>query len=181
MLLSCTSLIDASLPYHEKAKVPLSFGQIRTRLEVEYFPSFPATFGFFPRKFAACSKPPSRDNHCKASYPRTQQRDQGAGRAQDHVIMVVVKTTPLPSLPCCRQFAQHAAQARYFSSKKSWTLDLRPHPLANSWSGACSWGWRFLKNVLCVKLRRHLNTAAVDERVLGVKFPISGTGRGDHG
>ena len=32
-------------------------------------------FDFFPRKFAACSKPPSRDNHRKASYPRTQQRD----------------------------------------------------------------------------------------------------------
>ena len=30
----------------------------------------------------ACSKPPSRDNHRKASYPRTQQRDQGAGWTQ---------------------------------------------------------------------------------------------------
>ena len=33
---------------------------------------------FSPLKFAACSKPPSRDNHRKASYPRTQERDQGA-------------------------------------------------------------------------------------------------------
>ena len=29
--------------------------------------------------FAVCSKPPSRDNHRKLPYPRTQQRDQGAG------------------------------------------------------------------------------------------------------
>ena len=36
-------------------------------------------FEFLSTKFAACSKPPSRDNHRKASYPRTQQRDQGAG------------------------------------------------------------------------------------------------------
>ena len=33
---------------------------------------------FFPRKFAACFKPASRDNHREESYPRTQQRDQGA-------------------------------------------------------------------------------------------------------
>ena len=39
--------------------------------------AFQLTFDFFPREFAACSKPPSRDNHCKTSYPRTQQRDQG--------------------------------------------------------------------------------------------------------
>jgi len=36
-------------------------------------------FDFLPlnlllAEFAACSKPPSRDNHCKAPYPRTQQR-----------------------------------------------------------------------------------------------------------
>ena len=36
-------------------------------------------FKFFSIEFAACSKPPSRDNHRKASYPKTQQRDQGAG------------------------------------------------------------------------------------------------------
>jgi len=29
-------------------------------------------FDFLPLKFAACSKPPSRDNHRKAPYPRTQ-------------------------------------------------------------------------------------------------------------
>ena len=36
-------------------------------------------FELFSTEFAACSKPPSRDNHRKASYPRTQQRDQGVG------------------------------------------------------------------------------------------------------
>ena len=29
------------------------------------------------RKFADCLKPPSRENHRKASYQRGQQRDQG--------------------------------------------------------------------------------------------------------
>ena len=48
-------------------------------------------FDFFPRKFAACSKPPSRDNYRKASYPRTQQRDQGAGWTHDPAIRVVGK------------------------------------------------------------------------------------------
>ena len=36
-------------------------------------------FEFFSTEFAACSKPQNRDNHRKASYPRAQQRDQGAG------------------------------------------------------------------------------------------------------
>ena len=36
-------------------------------------------FEFLSTEFAACSKPTSRDNDRKASYPRTQQRDQGAG------------------------------------------------------------------------------------------------------
>ena len=38
---------------------------------------FPTEFLFF--EFAACSKPPSRDNHRKVPYQRMQQRDQGAG------------------------------------------------------------------------------------------------------
>ena len=33
-------------------------------------------------EFAACLKPPSRDNYCEASYPRTQQRDQDEGWTQ---------------------------------------------------------------------------------------------------
>ena len=36
-------------------------------------------FEFLPTEFAACSKPPSKDNHRKVSYPRTQQREQDAG------------------------------------------------------------------------------------------------------
>ena len=59
-------------------------------------------FDFFSRKFAACSKPPSRDNYRKASYPRTQQRDQGGGWTHDPAIRVVVKTTPLPIWPRCQ-------------------------------------------------------------------------------
>ena len=51
------------------------FGRILTRLEVDGIASFP--IDFFPRKFAACSKPPSRDKHRKPSCPRTHQRDQG--------------------------------------------------------------------------------------------------------
>ena len=35
-------------------------------------------FEFLSTEFAACSKPPIRDNHCKAFYPRMQQRDQDA-------------------------------------------------------------------------------------------------------
>ena len=37
------------------------------------------TFDVFQRKFAVCSKSPSRVNHRKPSYPWTQERDQGAG------------------------------------------------------------------------------------------------------
>ena len=57
----------------------LSFGRIGTRLGVNNFQVFRLTFDFFPHKFAACSKPLNRDNYRKASYPRMQQRDQGAG------------------------------------------------------------------------------------------------------
>ena len=39
-------------------------------------------FEFLTTEFAACSKPPSRDDHRKASYPRTQQRDQSRGWTQ---------------------------------------------------------------------------------------------------
>ena len=73
-------------------------------------------FDFFPRKFAACSKPPSRDNYRKASYPRTQQRDQGAGWTHNSAIRVVVKTTPLPIWPRCRHMFQ-LMQFRIFWSK----------------------------------------------------------------
>ena len=84
----------------------LCFGRIRTRLGVDHFSKLSCwRFDFFPRKFAACSKPPSRDNYRKASYPRTQQRDQGAGWTHDPTIRVVVNTTPLPIRPRCRHIS----------------------------------------------------------------------------
>ena len=70
--------------------------------ELTIFKVLRLTFVLFPRKFAACLKPPSRDNHRKASYPKMQQRDQDAGLTHDYVVKVVVKTTPLPSWPRCR-------------------------------------------------------------------------------
>jgi len=39
------------------------------------FLSFPVVW-LLATEFAACSKPPSRDNHRKTLYPRTQQRDR---------------------------------------------------------------------------------------------------------
>ena len=51
--------------------------QIRASLEFDHFPGFP--IDFFTHKFAACSKPPSRDDHSRASYPKKKQSDQGAG------------------------------------------------------------------------------------------------------
>ena len=55
---------------HEKAMVRFYFERIvLPHLKVD----------FLPRKFAACSKPPCRDNDRKASYLKTQQRDQGEG------------------------------------------------------------------------------------------------------
>ena len=51
-------------------------GEIRTCLGISIVPvNF---FEFLSTEFAVRSRPPSRDNHLKASYPRTQQRDQGA-------------------------------------------------------------------------------------------------------
>ena len=75
-------------------------------LPLRSWPFFRLMFGFLSHKFAAYSKPSSKDNHRKASYskpsskdnhrkasyPRTQQREQGAGLTQDHA--VVVKTMP---------------------------------------------------------------------------------------
>ena len=73
-------------------------------------------FDFFPRKFAACSNPPSRYNYRKASYPRTQQRDQGAGWTHDPAIRVVVKTTPLPIRPRRCQVAIYIIIALIFKN-----------------------------------------------------------------
>ena len=83
------------LSCHEKTTVPSTFGRTCTRLEIEYFQLFSTTFDFFPCKFAACSKPSSRNNHCKASYSRTKQRDQCAWLNPNPAIGIVVRTTPL--------------------------------------------------------------------------------------
>ena len=58
-------------------------------------------FEFLFFEFAACSKPPSRDNYRKAFYPTTQLRDQKAGWIQ-RAIRVVGKTTPLRTRPLCQ-------------------------------------------------------------------------------
>ena len=48
-------------------------------LGVVHFQVFRLALGFFQRKFAACSKPPSRGNHHKGPYPKPQERDQSGG------------------------------------------------------------------------------------------------------
>jgi len=52
----------------------LYFGRIRTRLGVDHFRVFRLFLWLLTTEFSACSKPPSRDNHGKTFYPRTQQR-----------------------------------------------------------------------------------------------------------
>ena len=61
------SLIDASLSSdHDKATVVLSYGRTRTRLGIDHtvFKALQLIFDLFPCRFAARSKPPSRDHHC---------------------------------------------------------------------------------------------------------------------
>ena len=55
---------------------------------------------FLSTKFAACWKPPSQDNHRKASYPRTQQRDHVC--VPDHAIRADVKMTRIIHWPRCQ-------------------------------------------------------------------------------
>jgi len=50
------------------------FGRICTRLGVVHFRVFWLFLRLLTTEFAACSMSPSRDNHRKAPYPRTQQR-----------------------------------------------------------------------------------------------------------
>ena len=45
--------------------------------------------------------PPGRDKHCKASYPRMLQHDEGVGWTRDRSILVGVKTVPLSTRQCC--------------------------------------------------------------------------------
>jgi len=47
-----------------------------------------------PTEFAACSKPPSRDNHRKAPYPRTQQRVRWGGCELNLHHAIVITRSP---------------------------------------------------------------------------------------
>ena len=72
---SDAKLLDDPLTFHYQDYFVI--GGIRTCLGVSNVPvNF---FKFLSIEFAACSKPPSRDNHRKVSYPWTQQREQSAG------------------------------------------------------------------------------------------------------
>jgi len=55
---------------HEKATMALYFERIRTRLGIVHFRVFRLFLCLLTTEFAACSKPPSRDNHRKAPYGR---------------------------------------------------------------------------------------------------------------
>ena len=58
-------------------------GEIRTCLRSFRRSNVPLDFfEFLPAEFATCSKQPNRDNHRKASYPRTHLGGQGAGWTQ---------------------------------------------------------------------------------------------------
>ena len=63
------------------------------------FQWFNIAMGFFKllsTEFAASLKPPSRDNHRKASYPSTQKQ-----LTPTHTEMQNALTVPLFSNPCC--------------------------------------------------------------------------------
>ena len=73
-------MTNASLSsYHEKATVALSFGQIRTRVGVDQFPSLPFDALTFCVVNCCMYEATKQSDHRKASYPRTQPRDQSAG------------------------------------------------------------------------------------------------------
>jgi len=65
------------------------FGRIRTRLDIVHFRVSCCFFRFLTTEFAACLKPPSRDNHRKAPYPRMQQRVRWGWELNlDHMIVI---------------------------------------------------------------------------------------------
>jgi len=74
---------------HEKATVALYFGRIRTLLGIVHFRVFRLFLWLLTTEFAACSKPPSRYNHRKAPFPRTQQRVRWRWELNlDHAIVI---------------------------------------------------------------------------------------------
>jgi len=72
-VLFCFCFVPSLSSCHEKATVALYFARIRTCLRSCPFPCFLLFLWLLTAEFAACSKPPSRDNHRRAPYPRTQQ------------------------------------------------------------------------------------------------------------
>ena len=62
-------------------------------------------FKFSSTEFAAYSKPPSRDNCRKASYPRTQQRDRVRVKPRS-CDLDILETTPWSSRPSSWQVAR---------------------------------------------------------------------------
>ena len=62
-------------PITRKRRWRYSLDESRAALKLTTFKDFRLTFDFFPCKFAARSKPPSKDNHRVASYPTMQQRE----------------------------------------------------------------------------------------------------------
>jgi len=74
--------------------VALYFGQICTRLGVVHFQVFRLFLRLLTTEVAACSKPPSRDNHCKAPYPKNATtREMRVGveprpRDSDHTVAI---------------------------------------------------------------------------------------------
>ena len=75
------------------------------RMGGDRIPGFPINVWLLPRKFAACSKQPSRDNDRKASYPRTQTTRPRCQFNLNQCITtrVVAKTTTSPFRPRCRR------------------------------------------------------------------------------
>jgi len=79
---------------HKKATMAL-FGQIRTRLGVVHFRVFRLFLWLLTTEFAACSMPPSRDNHRKAPSKDTTTCSMRVGvepRSRDPDHTVAVKT-----------------------------------------------------------------------------------------
>ena len=67
-------MISASLSsYHEKAAEALDESKLAE--ELPSFASFPVEFLLLDSLIYCLLDSPSRNKHCKASYPRMQQRD----------------------------------------------------------------------------------------------------------
>jgi len=90
--------------YHEKATVTLHFGGICTRLGVVHFCVFRLFLCLLTTEFAACLKPPSRDNQRALSKDATtcMMKVGVESRSRDCDHTVAIKTALKPFRPCCR-------------------------------------------------------------------------------